>query len=258
VWVHPSVSTLTVAPHKEAPVAFTVNVPAGASAGDHLAGLAVENADPQTSGGGFQIKEIIRAVVGIQIRVPGPAVFHPHISGMKLERLAGPNIAAVIVRLGDDGLALGKPKLTVSLSGPAGYHRSITRTLDTLLPGDIIDYPFQWPDSLPKGAYDITASLTGGGVTATLNNTFQLDKDLVGAAVAAAPRPPVPANHSGGGVPWWPFAVAAAGILAGVILRRRPTKDRPTPLAGPSSYGGPGPEPASDPQVPKEPASAGR
>ncbi|MEN3273015.1 MAG: hypothetical protein V7636_1776, partial [Actinomycetota bacterium] len=68
-WVHVGTSTLTVPPHSDIEVPFTVDVPADAVVGDHLAGLAIEDASPSTSGGTFSVTQVVRAVVGVEVRV---------------------------------------------------------------------------------------------------------------------------------------------------------------------------------------------
>jgi len=238
-WVTVDTARITVAPGSQLPVGFTVRVPAGAPAGDHLAGVAFENADPQTSGSGFRITEVVRTVVGVLITVPGPATFHPDVFGARVAPLDGPGVAAVIVTLGDVGQSLGKPVLTVSLSGPEGYRRTLTRTLDTLLPGDIIAYPFAWTDDLAAGRYAITATIAGGGTTMTYHGHSALGSALKGTKVVR-PGPAVGPHAAGGVVAWWvPIVVAVVSLLGGAVLtRRRPNgllrrhrrrRDAPTP-----------------------------
>ena len=99
-----------------------------------------------------------------QIRVPGPASFRVDVRGLGVKPEPGSNLAAVMVELDDNGLLLGKPDLTVSLAGPDGYHNTVSRQLDTILPGDTIDYPFPWPDSLAAGCYKAVSVATGGGL----------------------------------------------------------------------------------------------
>src|SRR2546427_582428 len=115
-WVVPSATTVTVGPHSEHPIAFTVRVPPSAEAGDHVAGIAFENAHPTTSGGNFAVTQVVRAVMGIQVTVPGPAAFHVHIDRARLEALPGTAFASVVVTIGNDGRKLGKTGLSVRLS----------------------------------------------------------------------------------------------------------------------------------------------
>ena len=48
-WVSTAAGTVTVAPHSDLPVTFTVKVPKDAAAGDHLAGIAFEDVHPTSA-----------------------------------------------------------------------------------------------------------------------------------------------------------------------------------------------------------------
>jgi hypothetical protein len=229
-WVTVGAPEVTVAADSQLPVGFTVRVPPGAPAGDHLAGVAFENADPVTSGSGFRVTEVFRAVVGVLVTVPGPAAFVPRVGKAWLARLAGPGIAAVMVTVSDAGLLLGKPVLTVALSGPGGYRRTSTRSLDTVLAGDSIDYPFAWADDLAPGRYEITATITGGGATMTVHTVSDLGSALSGTN-SLKPRRATPSAPTG--IPWGAIpAVAVAGVAAGFLVHRRRPRRHPAPPAG--------------------------
>ena len=206
-----------------APSAFTVNVPAGTTAGDHLAGIAVENTMPTESSNGFAIKQILRSVIGVRVIVPGTATFIPKLSSLGIKQIGATGIGSVTVGLGNSGLQLAKPSLEVSLKGPSGYTRSITRVLDTVLPGDTITYPFAWPDILTKGSYDVTATLTGGGKSVSMNRTVVLGAALAG---VSHPLPKTIVKTTKAGMPMWMLLVVGlAGISilgfgAGTIVRR--------------------------------------
>jgi hypothetical protein len=179
-WVTPAVSSLTLAAHSQQVVDFTVRVPAAAVPGDHLAGLAFENADPTTSGGKFGVTEVVRTVVGVEITVPGPAASHVRLSGLSLAALPGLRYATLTIHIGDDGRKLVKPVLTVSLTGPSGYHRTLHRALDTILPGDTIAYPFVWPDNLAAGDYVAKVTAANGSEREVETATLHLGAALKG------------------------------------------------------------------------------
>jgi hypothetical protein len=231
-WVTPAVKRLALAAGATTLVPFTVTVPHHARAGDHLAGVAFENTEPTAyRGGGFQVRQVLRTVIGVLTVVPGPARFHPALTSVGFDKIGTTPLGAVVVGLGNDGRALGKPRLTVAVSGPRHYHRTLARTLDTVLPADSIHYPFAWPDALPTGDYDITATLTGAGTTVTLSRRVHLGNPLVGLSQAPAPpqQPqPAPAGHAT--LIWyWLAAIAAAttslGFLGAKVIRRRPRPD---------------------------------
>jgi hypothetical protein len=230
-WVGAASPTVTVAPHSELPVPFTVTVPADATAGDHLAGIAFEDLHPTSAGSTFAVTQIVRAVMGVQIVVPGPGAFALHVDNAALTPLPGTPAASVAVTLGNAGLRLGKPGLSVALRGPNGYQRTVDRMLDTILPGDTIAYPLAWPDVLQPGDYTVTATATGPGTASAAHTT----STHLGATLSGVPAPgvvtPAPEGHSSsGGYPaMWLLVVlaAAAGVGGGVYLGRRGGGHRP-------------------------------
>lgn len=186
-WVTPSISALSLPPHGQQLVPFTVHAPADATAGDHLAGIAVEDANPTRSPGQFSVTEVFRTVVGVDITVPGPAAPSLHLGKLGLKALPGTGVAALSVSIGDNGHKLIKPLLRVSMRGPSGYRRTVTRNLDTILPGDTIAYPFLWPDGLARGSYHVAVRASGAPVAVTSSATLQLGAPLRGTSGRSAP-----------------------------------------------------------------------
>lgn len=219
-WVTPGASRLTVPARSRVRVPFEVRIPAGARPGQYLAGLAVEDAAAKLSGRrGFRVREILRTVVGVLVRVPGPQRFVPTLSSLAITELPGPHVASVKVGLGNAGRRLGKPTLKVALTGPDGYHRTVTRRLDTILGQDAIAYPLAWPDDLAAGDYDVTATLSFQGASVTRHASAHLGSPLRGTATA----PHTLTAGGGSGTPWLLLAgVLVAGLLGGLLLRRRP------------------------------------
>src|SRR4030081_1526021 len=109
LWVNPGVSQLSVPAGREVSVPFTVRVPRRAKPGDHVAGIALEDANQRTSSGSFRITEIFREVIGIQIRVPGSAFPRLTLGAVQLKVLPGTPLASVVIGLGNRGLKLCKP-----------------------------------------------------------------------------------------------------------------------------------------------------
>jgi len=229
-WVSPATGTVTVAPHAELAVPFTVKVPKDARPGDHLAGIAFEDVHPSSAGGNFAVTQVVRAVMGVQIIVPGPGAFAVHVDKASLESLPGVGAASVLVTLGNSGARLGKPSLSVALTGPNGYQRTVDRALDTILPGDTIAYPFAWPDVLQPGEYSISVTATGPGGAAPV---VHQSASKLETALAGVPTPgvvtPAPASESRAGYPgMWVVVVlvAAAGVGGGLYLGRRSSRPK--------------------------------
>ena len=232
-WVSTAPGTVTVPPHAELPVPFTVKVPKDVATGDHLAGIAFEDLHPTQAGSNFAVTQVVRAVMGVQVIVPGPGAFGVRVDNAALQSLPGTAAASVLVTLGNDGTRLGKPTLSVALTGPNGYQRTAKRPLDTILPGDTIAYPLAWPDVLQPGDYSITVTATPGPATpagAPGAAAVRTVSAHLGTALAGVPSPgvitPVPASHghSGRGYPMGVVVlvlVAVAGVGGGLYLGRR-------------------------------------
>jgi hypothetical protein len=168
-WVIPSVSSVSLAAHTQTQISFIVRVPPGASIGDHLAGVAFQTKEPSTpsgggsGGGGVAITTMLRSVMAIQVRVPGPAVFALHVYSATVAAVSTTGTSGIGIDMEDVGGLLGKPQLEIALDGPAGYHREQTVQLDTMLPGDRVDDQLPWPDALATGAYRLAITEDGSG-----------------------------------------------------------------------------------------------
>ena len=215
-WVHLATDHVTVPAQGSVEVAVTANVPRGTAPGEHLAGVAFETVHPTTTGGHFSITEIFRAVVGVELVVPGRAAPQVRLTGAALSELPGTNYPAMVVRLTNSGRDLCKPILWVWLA-----HHWVARHLDTVLPGDSIPYPFPWPRALTAGRYPATVKAYHCGRPQTLSTVASLGEPLLRnqasiTPIASAPRP---AASGGSWVPYLAFALAGAGI--GTMLSRR-------------------------------------
>jgi len=227
-WLATSAHRIVLGPRARRLMAFSLRVPAGTAPGDYLAGLALENANPLTSAGRFQVREIVRTVVGVEVVVPGPAHAQIELGSVTLKALPGTNASAVTVHLADTGRLLCKPVLTVSVSGRGGQLTE-TRALDTVLPGDPIPYPFAWPHSLAPGRYLITAAATGCGSKSVVRGASALSIGLTRPGPESTLRAiaPPPAGSSG----WLLIGgVGAAGLAlgaGGALMARRGRRVRP-------------------------------
>ena len=222
-WLSVPSGKLSLGPKASLRVPFTVHVPTGASPGDHLAGIAFQNAHATTSSSGFQVKEVVRDVIGVLVVVPGTAGFQPSLVSLGIHEIGSTGIGSVLIGLGDTGRLLAKPVLSVDLHGPNGYHHSLTRQLDTVLPGDTVTYPYAWPDRLVKGTYTIDAALTGGDTTVHLQRTVHLGATLAGNTVppvaesGSSSRPNALISALIGGL----VVALVLGLVMVIVMRRR-------------------------------------
>lgn len=222
MWVRPARHRVTIPGRGQRVIAFAVRVPATAEAGDHLAGIAFENAHPKTSGGQFSVREVVREVIGIQVRVPGRAHRRLALQSSALGADPGTGTGSVLLGIVETGGKLCKPTLDVALRDPQGGLSHVRRRLDTLLPGDRIGYRLAWPTALTAGHYVVDATGTGCGKVAGLHREMTLRAPLAG--VSAATNPAATVLHSS--TPWWPFGIAAVGLALGVLQGRRGRRDR--------------------------------
>jgi hypothetical protein len=119
-----------------------------------------------------------------------------------------------VLPLGNAGLKLCKPMLAVALRGPHHYNRRVVRALDTVLPGDNVDYPLPWSGRLARGTYHTSASVSCAHTRAAAVSSVVLGRPL-GSSVAS----PKATVKSGTKVPAWVLIlVALAGVGAGVTL----------------------------------------
>jgi hypothetical protein len=227
-WLTPSAPQVSLAPGARQRMGFHLHVPAGTGPGDYLAGFALENANPGTSSGRFQVKEIVRTVVGVEVIVPGPAHAQIHLGAGARKARPGTTASAVTVNLTDTGRLLCKPVLTVSVDGRSGQSTE-THALDTVLPDDAIAYPFAWPHNLAPGHYRIRATARGCGPRAVAHGSSALLTGLTRPSPESAVRAiaPPPAGSSG----LLLIAAVGAGGLAlgagGALVSRRGRHIRP-------------------------------
>jgi hypothetical protein len=220
-WVHPASHTVTVPAQGQATVRFSVTVPRWATPGDHLAGIVAESGSLATSGSGrVRVNVVARAVVGVLVRVSGPASFSVRVGTPTINR--GPDqIGEVVTPLADTGRLIGKPTIKVSLSGPGGYNKSVTRQVDTLLPGGTAQFPVYWPDRL-HGIYHITSCVSWPGLTRAICNSATVTVDGTTNNTVEAPKKGSTGLH----LPGWAVALLSAGGGAGLlglllVVRRR-------------------------------------
>jgi len=223
-WVTSDVRRVSVPPRSSIDVSFAVKIPKRALRGDHLAGIAFEALQQTKSGGNFSVTLVVRTVVGIEVVVPGPATQHLRIFSVALAPLPGTTVPSAVVTLEDVGHKLCHPQLTVAITGQGGTSRA-TQTLQTILPGDRIAFPFRWPGALGQGRYAVSATSARCGPP-TLMRTIAA-YSLVGTRAAssngpqATVDPTAPLATASTGWSWWLIVlVALGGMLGGGVLVR--------------------------------------
>jgi len=218
-WIQPRGQVVMVPPQGQVTVPFSVTVPLSATPGDHLAGIVAQSAVPTSSDSGhLQVNVLARAVVGVLVRIPGPASFAVAVGAPTIER--GPDaVGEVVTPLTDTGQLIGKPTIAVSLSGPGGYRDKISKQVDTLLPGGTAQFPIFWPDQL-HGSYRITACATWPGASGTVCNAANVVVRGVTDTVTSLKYRPTKSR-----LPGWAGVVlsacAGAAMMALIFATRR-------------------------------------
>ena len=235
-WVKPSVTSVTVPAHATVPVAFTVAVPTGAAAGNHLAGIAFTDPNAVTATKGqLSVRTVYRNVMGVQTNVSGPASARFSLPSASLTAASGTGLATLTLRIANVGALLDHGHLTLDLSRGT-YHKSVARNLNVILARDTIDLATLWPTNLAAGSYSLTATLQGSDFpTATLRTAVNLSQAAPGGPTAPirAFLTPSPAAHTGNNIALVVgVTTAALLILVGSVgwflvlrLRRRRRDD---------------------------------
>lgn len=240
-WILPESSRIVVPARSSIDVPFLVSIPRYARPGDHLGGIAFEAQKPTTSGGDFSVTVDVRTVVGVEIELPGPTTRQIRLLAIGLAPLPGTSVPSAVVKLEDEGGLLCHPRLTVALTG-RDMTRTITQTLGTILPRDVIAYPFRWPGALSEGRYIISARATHCGRAQTMRTiaAYSPTATPTSTATPTTVAPTAPLANPSSPWTWWLIAlIALGGMLGGAgivqLARRRRTPRTKTPGAAASA-----------------------
>jgi len=168
-WLRLSKTSVTLAPGAKESIPFTVSVPPGAYAGQHLGGIVVQPSVPsnktikQTKHSSFQIKIQELGVVAVQVSLPGRRVVKMAITSLRPSGI--PSRQDLLIGLSNLGNVLlkGSGSLTiVDSSGKRLRHEGFP--LDTFTSHTHIDYPvYTVGKPLPIGSYEGTVAIAYRG-----------------------------------------------------------------------------------------------
>ena len=225
-WITVPLKSIDLPAGKAMRVPFALHVPGNARSGDHLAGIAIQDARRTHSGSQMAITQIIRVVVGVQIIVDGPRNEALSLGKVSMKALPGTKVPSVVVHLENTGTKLCKPLLEVNLSSAGDKQQLVSRQLDTVLPGTAIDYPMPWPTALDAGSYEVGVQAKQCGDPQAVQASAELGTSLQGTPDHPEPVAPKVIVQQVS-IPW----IAIGGLLAAVaalsagamalILRRR-------------------------------------
>ncbi len=237
-WVKLAASSVALAAGASATVPFTVTVPASASSGQWVAGIAAESPNASAgrktgAQGSVRIKVRNLTIVAVQVDVPGPPTL-----GFRIGRVAtggSRGYQQLLVHVAGTGNMLSRPRGSVVVSAAGGTPRqTLSYSMDTFLPRTSIDYPLLLRTALSPGRYTadivLRAHPASGGppdVLLRARRSFTVSSGQVKKIFSSAPPTRAPAS---GGSSWTTVAAAAGGAggalivgggIALLLLRRR-------------------------------------
>jgi hypothetical protein len=238
-WIRLDQQEITLSPGERMTVKFTVTVPAGVAPGQYMGGLVALNTmitEGQASGG-LQINTQSRAVLAVQINLPGPVVEKLDVTAISTGGRQGNQTVNLTLR--NDGTEMVKPQGALVISDASGQEvQRLPLKLDTFLPRTGIDYPVAvQKQALGPGAYHATVDLTYGksGVTHYEGDfsitAAQVAQVFPSASAAALAAPPIAASatptasSTTAPAQWVLFAGGAVllvlALAGGIFLGRR-------------------------------------
>jgi hypothetical protein len=249
-WLSPSLSEIALEPGEERVVPFTINVPADASPGEHVAGLVVEAVSggeaPASSGDNtqFAVTVVRRAGVAVVIDVPGPHVAGLEITGIRLMGQDDNQGATFAVSVRNTGNVFVRGEGSLVIKDQKGTElASIPIKMDTVLAGDSTYFQVTHPVRLADGSYLLsaileyddgkTAVLEGAEVTVKNGQPESPEESESPQAGLAPAITTLTSTEEEGGFPIGRYVACGAALLAlvvtgvAVILWRRTRARRP-------------------------------
>jgi hypothetical protein len=206
-------------PNRSAVVAFTVRVPAGASVGDHLGGIVVEDA-ARHSGGQvhrgarrFAIRVRSQTIVAVQVRVPGPRRPSLALSALRPGGTGGHQVLLLGMRNDGNVLVKGRGRLVVT-DADDDRVQDARFAIDTFVAHTGIQFPVAvGGQALPAGRYHGVAELRYAGRTTRRDFDFSISDRQVAQVFRSRPDLLAPQR------PMLPYIVGGAALaLAGFTL----------------------------------------
>jgi hypothetical protein len=236
-WTTLSRTRVRLAPRTSTIVRFTVRVPAGTPAGDHLGGIVAEDAHrathaPSAGGERFRIDVRSQTIVAVEMRVPGAR--RPSLALTGLTAGGQDGHQALLLGVRNDGNVLVKGRGRLVVTDAEGKRLQDARfPIDTFVAGTSIALPIAVTGhALEAGRYRAVAELRYDGHTTRRAFAFAISDHQVDQVFRS--RPGLLAPHRSivvllvGGAA---FALAGFAIAA-AIFRRPRRRDEPAATEG--------------------------
>jgi hypothetical protein len=236
-WIILDETQVTLQPGGQAIVHFHGTVPQTAWVGQHVGGIAVENATTTASSpsSNIQIKTVQRTIIAVEIDNPGASVERLELSNAQFGGGNGQQI--LTLNLQNSGELFLQPTGTVTITDGSGKKiQSIPVKMDKILPHSSLAYPIALSgQALAPGDYQAIVSLTYGKT----NQSLQVTKPFTVTAQAIvqtfgekAAKQYLAGAFSN--IPWWAYALIGIGVLLlvglglQVVLMRRKMRQQVT------------------------------
>lgn len=221
-WIRLGTGAIELGPGKSQVVPFSVRIPGGASAGQHLGGIVAQRArssssSQATTGGkkhAFRVKIQALSVIAVQVNLPGHKRIKMSLSGIKVGNQPGQQ--SLLLGIGNPGNLLLKGRGSLKVVDHSGRQvLSQSFNLDTFVPKTHVDFPvYVREKALPPGRYrgTITVSYSGHRLTRTFPFTITNTdtQQVFGSQTAQAP----PGESSGGGERTALYILAGVSVLS--------------------------------------------
>ena len=217
-WLRLGQRRLTVPAGQAASVPFTVQVPAGARPGDHVAGLVAT--DPTelvrqrraARRGGHALRLAFRSRLAIALVVRVPGTRRPRLAFKGAAVDASPAGVRITLRLRNSGNTLIKPtrgNVTVSQDGQSILTTGVD--LDTFAPSSEIRFPIALPGMPTQGRYHVAGTLhPNGAPPVRIDTDVEFSQRQAQRFARETGRP----FHRTGGPPWLVIGLGLALLMA--------------------------------------------
>jgi hypothetical protein len=204
-WIKLRRRNLELGPGESRVVSFSVRVPSGASAGQHLGGIVAQRSTQVTKGkaaakgankGGFKVRIQALSVLAVQVDVPGPGRPRMTLGGIKPGEQPGHQ--SLLLAIANTGNVLVKGTGSLKVVDHAGRQvQSQSFNLDTFVPESEIEFPvYIQGKALRPGRYRGTVAIDYSGRSLTRTFPFTITSGQVKQVFGATASQALPAGSS--------------------------------------------------------------
>lgn len=216
-WTDLGTGAIQLGPGQSRVVPFSVRVPMGASAGQHLGGIVAQRSTSSSGSAGqgaqgtFEVRIQALSVIALQVNLPGPQRVKMALSGIKAG--SQPGHQSLLLGIGNPGNVLLKGGGSLKVVNRSGsLVKSQSFNLDTFVPETHVDFPvYVRGKALRPGRYRGTVTISYRGRRLTRTFPFAISKADTKQVFGSQAAQIAPSSSSGGGE-------TALYVLAGVSV----------------------------------------